>query len=75
MKRIAILTGGGDCPGINAVIRATTKKVILEHDMDVIAIEDGFKGLILNRHRKLTYDDALGILTLRGTILGTQLVS
>jgi ATP-dependent phosphofructokinase / diphosphate-dependent phosphofructokinase len=72
MKRIAIVTGGGDCPGINAVIRAITKKSILEHDMDVIGIEDGFEGLILNRHRKIAYDDVSGILTLGGTILGTS---
>ncbi len=71
-KRIAILTGGGDCPGINAVIRAVAKKVIIEHDTNVIGIEDGFEGLILNKHRNLTYDDVSGILTLGGTILGTS---
>ena len=71
-KRIAVLTGGGDCPGINAVIRAVTKKAILEHDMEVIGIEDGYDGLIHNRYRKLEYDDVSGILTLGGTILGTS---
>jgi 6-phosphofructokinase 1 len=71
-KRIGILTGGGDCPGINAVIRAVTKKAILEKDMEVIGIEDGYEGLISNRHRKLEYDDVSGILTLGGTILGTS---
>jgi phosphofructokinase-like protein len=71
-KRIAILTGGGDCPGINAVIRAVTKKAILEYDMEVIGILDGYEGTINNRHRKLNYDDVSGILTLGGTILHTS---
>ena len=71
-KRIAILTGGGDCPGINAVIRAVAKKAINEKNMEVIGIEDGYHGLIDNRHRKLGYDDVSGILTLGGTILGTS---
>ncbi len=71
-KRIAILTGGGDCPGINAVIRAVAKKAILEKDMEVIGIEDGYHGVINNRYRRLTYDDVSGILTLGGTILGTS---
>ena len=53
-KRIAILTGGGDCPGINAVIRAVTKKAIYEKGMEVIGIEDGYHGMIENRHRPLT---------------------
>jgi len=71
-RQIGILTGGGDCPGINAVIRAVTKKAILEYGMEVIGIEDGYEGLIHNRHRKLHYDDVSGILTLGGTILGTS---
>jgi len=70
-NRIAILTGGGDCPGINAVIRAVTKKAIIENDMEVIGIKDGYEGLVSNRYRKLEYDDVSGILTLGGTILGT----
>ncbi len=74
-RRIAILTGGGDCPGINAVIRAVTKKAILECDMEVIGIEDGYHGVIRHRHRILHYDDVSGILTLGGTILGTSKVA
>jgi 6-phosphofructokinase 1 len=72
MRRIALLTGGGDCPGINAVIRAVTKKAILEYGMEVIGIEDGYHGVIHNRYRKLEFDDVSGILTLGGTILGTS---
>jgi 6-phosphofructokinase 1 len=71
-KRIAILTGGGDCPGINAVIRAITKKAILEYDMQIIGIKDGYEGLIHNKYRALSYDDVSGIITLGGTILGTS---
>jgi 6-phosphofructokinase 1 len=75
MKRkrsIAILTGGGDCPGTNAVIRAVAKKAFLDLGMEVIGIEDGFEGLIHRRWRKLGYEDVSGILTLGGTILGTS---
>ncbi len=71
-RRIAILTGGGDCPGINAVIRAVTKKAILKYGMEVIGIEDGYHGVIHNRYRKLEYDNVSGILTQGGTILGTS---
>ena len=52
-KRIAILTGGGDCPGLNAVIRAVTKKAMLDHGMEVIGIEDGYEGMVKRRFRKL----------------------
>lgn len=71
-KKIALLTGGGDCPGINAVIRAVTKKAILEQNMEVVGFEDGYEGVIQNRHRQLRYDEVSGILTLGGTILGTS---
>lgn len=71
-KRIAILTGGGDCPGINAVIRAVAKKAISGKGMEVIGIEDGYDGIINNQYRTLKYNDVSGILTLGGTILGTS---
>ena len=71
-RRIALLTGGGDCPGLNAVIRAVTKKAILEKDMEVIGIKDGYDGLVNNKYKRLTYKDVSGILTLGGTILGTS---
>jgi 6-phosphofructokinase 1 len=71
-NRIAILTGGGDAPGINAVIRAVAKKAILECGMEVIGIEDGFEGLIHRRWRELHYHDVSGILTVGGTILGAS---
>ncbi len=71
-ERIAVLTGGGDCPGLNAVIRAVAKKAMLECGMEVIGIEDGYEGIIENRYRTLHYNDVSGILTLGGTILGTS---
>ena len=71
-KRIAILTGGGDCPGINAVIRSVTKKAMFDHDMEVIGIKDGFEGLIHNYVKELSFDDVSSILTMGGTILGTS---
>ena len=74
-RRIAILTGGGDCPGINAVIRAVAKKAIYEHGLDVIGIEDGYDGLIRDRHRRLGAAEVSGILPLGGTILGTSNMS
>lgn len=73
--RIAILTGGGDCPGINAVIRAVAKKAILEEDAEVIGIEDGYHGIVENRYRVLQYEDVSGILTQGGTILGTSKIA
>jgi phosphofructokinase-like protein len=71
-RRIAILTGGGDCAGINAVIRAVAKKAILEYGLEVVGIKDGYNGAIHNRHQKLHYSDVSGIITLGGTILGTS---
>jgi 6-phosphofructokinase 1 len=72
IKRIGILTGGGDCPGINAVIRAVGKSAINNYGWRVIGIEDGYLGLLENRTRDLRYDDVSGILTQGGTILGTS---
>ncbi len=71
IRRIGVLTGGGDCPGLNAVIRAVTKDAIF-HGIDVVGIEDGFLGLIENRTRPLGYEDVSGILTTGGTILGSS---
>lgn len=72
LRRIGILTGGGDCPGLNAVIRAVTKAAITKLDLEVIGIEDGFLGLIRNRARQLGVEDVSNILTIGGTILGTS---
>lgn len=73
--KVGILTGGGDCPGLNAVIRAVAKRLMIEQNAEIIGIKDGYEGLILNRFRKLNYQDVSGILTLGGTILGTSNVA
>ena len=70
--KIGVLTGGGDCPGLNAVIRAVVKTAINDYGMEVVGFLDGYEGLIENRYRKLTSNDVSGILTLGGTILGTS---
>jgi len=72
IKRIGVLTGGGDCPGLNAVIRAVTKSAMHQYHLEVFGIEDGFLGLIQNRMRVLEWGDVSNILTLGGTILGTS---
>src|SRR5205085_3923874 len=72
IRTIGISTGGGDCPGLNAVIRAAVKCAIGRYGWKVIGIEDGFDGLIWpERTRELTLDDVSGILPRGGTILGT----
>ncbi len=72
LKSIAVLTGGGDCPGLNAVIRAVTKTAITRYGMKVWGIQDGYLGLIEGRINPLTYEDTSNILTAGGTILGTS---
>jgi 6-phosphofructokinase 1 len=71
IHRIGVLTGGGDAPGLNAVIRAVVKSAT-NHGIECIGIEDSFDGLIHpERTRRLTLKDVTGILRLGGTILGT----
>jgi ATP-dependent phosphofructokinase / diphosphate-dependent phosphofructokinase len=72
--RIGVLTGGGDCPGLNAVIRAVTKSLLRQCGAEVIGIEDGFAGLMGERPRtrELDWAGVSGILMLGGTILGTS---
>ena len=70
-KRIGILTGGGDCPGLNAVIRAVAKAG-MSGGMEVVGIEDGYLGLIENRFRVLSLAETSGLLTQGGTILGSS---
>lgn len=71
VQRIGVLTGGGDCPGLNAVIRAVTKDALF-HGMEVLGIEDGLDGLIHDRIRPLANQDVSDILVDGGTILGTS---
>ncbi|MCK5077963.1 MAG: ATP-dependent 6-phosphofructokinase [Calditrichia bacterium] len=71
-KKIGVLTGGGDCPGLNAVIRAVAKTAINEHNMDVVGFLDGYEGLVEERVKILSYLSVSGILQQGGTILGTS---
>lgn len=71
IRSIGILTAGGDCPGLNAAIRGVGKAA-LEHDIMVVGILEGFRGLVEKSTRILRSDDLSGILTAGGTILGTS---
>lgn len=72
IKRIGVLTGGGDCPGLNAVIRAVVKTAHNDYGMEVIGFKDGYEGLVENRFVDLDMKDASGLLARGGTILGTS---
>jgi len=69
---VGILTGGGDCPGLNAVIRAVTLALINEAGARVTGIHRGFLGLLTRESRRLDPDAVVGILSQGGTILGTH---
>ncbi|MEN6327704.1 MAG: ATP-dependent 6-phosphofructokinase, partial [Syntrophomonas sp.] len=71
MRRIGVLTGGGDCPGLNAVIRGITKTAINDFGLEVIGFLDGFKGLVENNFINLDIKRVSGIGHTGGTILGT----
>lgn len=71
VKRVGILTGGGDCPGLNAVIRGVTKPA-LDHGIKVFGILDGFEGLVEGKAQELYNKDVSGILATGGTILGSS---
>ncbi len=71
MKRIGILTGGGDCPGLNAVIRAAVRTATREHSFDVFGIQLGFEGLLTKQVTPLTSESIRGILPKGGTLLRT----
>jgi 6-phosphofructokinase 1 len=70
--KVGILSGGGDAPGINAVIRAAVRKGILYYNYEIIGIKDGWKGLIEGDFMPLTLDAIMGILHRGGSILGTS---
>ncbi len=73
MKKIGILTSGGDCQGLNAAIRGVAKALYVEMpDVEIYGIQDGYRGLIHGDYKKMTRADFSGILTVGGTILGTS---
>src|SRR5438874_2616191 len=69
-KQIGILTGGGDCPGLNAVIRAVARRS-LDRGYDVVAVREGWRGLVEGRFSALGRREISGILPRGGTIIGT----
>ena len=72
-KQIGILTGGGDAPGLNAVIRSVVRTATLQFGMKVVGIEDSFEGILGETHTmSLTQKTVSGILPRGGTILGTR---
>lgn len=71
INRIGIITGGGDCPGLNAVIRGVTKPA-QDYGMNVFGILDGFEGLVEGKAKELNNQDVSGILARGGTILGSS---
>src|SRR5687767_14793607 len=71
--RFGLLTGGGDCPGLNAVIRAVVKRAVGQLGWEAVGIEDGYRGLVEpGLTRPLTLESVRGILPRGGTILGTS---
>ncbi|HAG09874.1 MAG TPA: 6-phosphofructokinase [Desulfotomaculum sp.] len=71
IRNIGVLTGGGDAPGLNAVIRAVVKTAVKQYSLGVVGFLNGFGGLIKNQVRQLSERDVAGILPRGGTILGT----
>ena len=69
--KLAVLTGGGDCPGLNAVIRAIVRRAA-DHGFEVMGLRNGWKGLVEDDHFRLTRETTSGILHRGGTILGTS---
>ncbi len=74
MKRVGILTSGGDCQGLNAAIRGVAKALYGEFgdNIEIYGIQNGYRGLIHGDYRKMKKSDFSGILTVGGTILGTS---
>src|SRR5271156_4643261 len=72
IKRIGILTAGGDSPGLNAAIRGVGKTALGFYGMEIVGFRDGFRGLVEDRRLKLDKAALAGILTVGGTILGTS---
>jgi phosphofructokinase-like protein len=70
--RVGVLTGGGDCPGLNAAIRAIVRKGIDIHGHTLVGFRDGWKGPLEDLHEELTVESTRGILPRGGTILGTS---
>jgi phosphofructokinase-like protein len=75
VARIGVLTGGGDCPGLNAVIRAVVRKGVERHGNVIIGFRNGYRGVLDGSVTELTPQNARGILHRGGTILGTSKIN
>jgi 6-phosphofructokinase 1 len=71
-KRIGVMTGGGDCPGLNAVIRAIVRKSVKDYHYEVLGFHSGWKGVLERKFEILSRDKVSGILHRGGTIIGTS---
>src|SRR5215472_17396277 len=72
LMRVGVLTGGGDCPGLNAVIRAIVRTGALDHDFEFIGFRDGWRGPLEADVQPLDIQAVRGILPRGGTILGSS---
>src|ERR1700759_5477355 len=70
--RVGVLTGGGDCPGLNAVIRAVVRRGEVDHGDVFVGFLDGWRGVVEDRTMPLDVERCRGILPRGGTILGTS---
>ena len=70
MKKIGLMTSGGDAPGMNACIRSITK-YCLNEGIESIGFQDGFQGIIENKYEVLSFENVENIIQRGGTILGT----
>src|SRR5918996_5476334 len=75
MARIGVLNGGGDCPGLNAVIRAVVRKGVERHGHAIVGFRNGYRGVLEGSGMELTPESARGILHRGGTILGTSKIN
>ena len=72
VKRVGMLTGGGDCPGLNAVIRGIVRKGIVSYDYEMVGVLEGWRGMLEGLSRPLDLNADSGILPRGGTILGSS---
>jgi ATP-dependent phosphofructokinase / diphosphate-dependent phosphofructokinase len=75
VARIGVLTGGGDCPGLNAVIRAVVRKGVERYGDEILGFRNGYRGILERSSMELTPESARGILHRGGTILGTSKIN
>ncbi len=72
VRKIALLTGGGDCPGLNSALRSVVQAASHHHGLTVVGIPDGFKGLLENKFVPLDLENTEGIFSKGGTVLGSS---